>query len=41
MDTILQYIFIEPFPSSWLIQDIIALLLYAYLNNCRLTPAPG
>ena len=27
MDTILQYIFVEPFPASWFIQDIIALLL--------------
>jgi hypothetical protein len=27
MKTILDYIFLEPFPLDWLIQDIIALLL--------------
>ena len=31
MDTILQYIFVEPFPSSWFIQDIIALLLSLFV----------
>jgi hypothetical protein len=27
MKTILDYIFLEPFPSDWLIQDIFAILL--------------
>ncbi len=31
MDTILNYIFVEPFPIPWLIQDIIALLLFMFV----------
>jgi hypothetical protein len=30
MNTILDYLFVEPFPFPWLIEDIIALLLGAY-----------
>ena len=31
MKNILDYIFVEPFPSTWLIQDIIALLLSLFV----------
>jgi len=31
MKNILDYIFIEPFPGTWLVQDIIALLLSLFV----------
>ena len=31
MKTILDYIFVDPFPVTWLVQDIIALLLCLYV----------
>jgi hypothetical protein len=31
MDNILKYIFVEPFPWPWLIEDVIALLLSLFV----------